>query len=147
MAPRKRRPQREQGSIDELPSGALRVRVYAGQDPLSGKRYNLVETVPAGRNAWKEAEAVRRRLLTVVHERRHPRTSATVDQLLDRYLNEHQGGKRTVSGYREYVEKHVRPFVGGRKVSDLDADVLDSLSAEMRRCRDHAHPSGRSRAD
>lgn len=115
MAPRKRRPQREQGSIDELPSGALRIRVYADQDLLTGKRHNLVETVPAGPKAWKEAEAVRRRLLTAVHERRNPRTSATVDQLLDRYLDEHQGGARTVSGYREYVDKHVRPFIGGRR--------------------------------
>jgi integrase len=47
-------------------------------------------------------------------------------------------GKRTVTGYREYVGKHVRPFiVGKRKISDLDADILDSLYAEMRRCRDH----------
>jgi hypothetical protein len=35
--------QRKRGSIDRLPSGAHRVRVYAGTDPLTGKRMDLVE--------------------------------------------------------------------------------------------------------
>ena len=32
--------------------------------------------------------------------------------LLDRYLDMHTGGASTVSGYRTYVDKHVRPFIG-----------------------------------
>jgi integrase len=128
---------RERGSIDELPSGALRVRVYAGTDPITKRRHDLVEVIPAGPKAWDRADEVRRRFVDEVKQRRSPRTMATVDQLLDRYLDQHQGGKRTVTGYREYVDKHVRPFIGKRKVSDLDADILDSLYAEMRRCRDH----------
>ncbi len=128
---------REQGSIDELPSGALRVRVYAGMDPITKRRHDLVEVVPAGPKAWDQADEVRRRFLAQIRERRNPRTTATIDQLLDRYLDQHQGGKRTVTGYREYVDKHVRPFIGKRKIGDIDADILDSLYAEMRRCRDH----------
>jgi len=31
-----RRTGRQRGSIEELPSGALRVSVYAGTDPLTG---------------------------------------------------------------------------------------------------------------
>jgi hypothetical protein len=38
--PRRRR-KRAQGSIQELPSGALRVAVYAGIDPLTGRRLYL----------------------------------------------------------------------------------------------------------
>jgi hypothetical protein len=76
---------------------------------------------------------VRRRFPAEIKERRSPHTAATVDQLPDRY----QGGSRTVTGYREYVDKHVRPFVGRCKVGDLDTDILDSLHPEMRRCRDH----------
>ncbi|MGD9529877.1 MAG: tyrosine-type recombinase/integrase [Dehalococcoidia bacterium] len=128
---------REQGSIDELPSGALRVRVYAGIDPITKRRHNLVEVIPAGPDAWDRADEVRRRFVAEVKARRSPRTSATVDQLLDRYLDEHQGGASTVTGYRQYVDKHVRPFIGARKVGDIDADILDSLYAELRRCRDH----------
>ncbi|WP_285661868.1 hypothetical protein [Actinorhabdospora filicis] len=33
MAPRKAAPKRERGSIETLPSGSLRVKVYAGLDP------------------------------------------------------------------------------------------------------------------
>lgn len=128
---------RELGSIDELPSGALRVRVYAGTDPITRRRHDLVEVIPAGPNAWDQADEVRRRFVAEVKQRRSPRINVTVDQLLDRYLEQHLGGKSTVTGYRDYLDKHVRPFIGKRKVDDLDADVLDSLYVEMRRCREH----------
>ncbi|KAA2259410.1 hypothetical protein F0L68_20925 [Solihabitans fulvus] len=40
---------RERGTIDELPSGALRVRVYAGIDPASKRRHDLLaRTLVAG---------------------------------------------------------------------------------------------------
>jgi len=78
---------RARGGIETLRSGALRVRVYAGVDPFTGKRHYLTETVAAGRNAWNEAEAIRARLLQEVAERRAPRTNATVDELLDKYLD------------------------------------------------------------
>jgi hypothetical protein len=77
---------RTPGEIERLPSGALRVRVYAGIDPVSKKRHDLVETVPAGPSAAREAERVRTRLLNQVDERRNPRTKATLNQLLDRWL-------------------------------------------------------------
>ena len=81
---RRRTPQR--GGIDELPSGALRVRVYAGMDPISKRRIYLGEVVPPGPRAGDRAESVRTRLLSQVDERRSPRTRATVGQLLDRWL-------------------------------------------------------------
>jgi integrase len=34
----------------------MRVRVYAGQDPVTKRRHSLVETVPAGPKAWERAE-------------------------------------------------------------------------------------------
>jgi integrase len=77
---------------------ALRVRVYAGTDPVSGRRHYLKEVVPAGPDAERWADALRVRFLAEVSERRNPRTSATVNQLLDRYLDMHTGGRSTVSG-------------------------------------------------
>jgi hypothetical protein len=41
-----RRRNRQRGAIDELPSGALRVRIYAGIDPISRRRMYLSEVVP-----------------------------------------------------------------------------------------------------
>ncbi len=34
------------GEIMTLPSGGLRVRVYAGIDPLTGKKHHLTEVIP-----------------------------------------------------------------------------------------------------
>jgi len=48
MATSSKRRSRQRGAIEELPSGALRVRVYAGMDPISKKRIYLSEVVPAG---------------------------------------------------------------------------------------------------
>lgn len=120
-----------------MPSGALRVRVYAGIDPVSGRRHYLTEQVKAGPKATRQAEAVRQRLLSEVAEKRNPRTSATVDQLLDRYLDQFDGSPNTLTLYRGYVRNHISPFLGHLTVGGLDADVLDSFYAELRRCRTH----------
>lgn len=128
---------RPRGSIDALPSGALRVRVYAGVDPVTKRRHTLSEIVPAGPDAERRARAARDRFISQVQERRNPRTSATVDQLLHRYLEHFDGAPKTLTLYRGYVRKHISPFLGHIKVGALDADVLDAFYAELRRCRDH----------
>jgi ATP dependent DNA ligase C terminal region len=84
-APRAGR-RKQRGTIDVLPSGALRVGVYAGKDPVTGRRYDLQEIIPPGPKAETLAEEARTRLLNQVDEQRNPRTKATVNQLLDRYL-------------------------------------------------------------
>lgn len=55
-APSARRNRRQRGRIEELRSGALRVSVYAGTDPLTGRRHYLRETIPAGSVALTECE-------------------------------------------------------------------------------------------
>ena len=54
-------------------------------------------------------------MLAQVDERRNPRTSATLDQLLDRYLETLDVGQTTHRMYTRYLEKHVRPFIGRLK--------------------------------
>jgi integrase len=107
--------------------------VYAGIDPVTKKRHNLIEVVPPGPKAWRQAEKIRDRFLHEVAERRNPRTSATLDQLLSRYLDQFDGAPNTLTFYRGYVGKHIRPFLGALKVGEVDADILDSFYAELRR--------------
>ena len=128
---------RQRGSIDVLPSGALRVRVFGGRDPLTKGRHSLTEIVPAGPRAAAEAEKVRARLLNQVDERRNPKTSATLNQLLDKHLELIDVEGTTLRTYRGYVDGHVRPLIGSIKVGALDPDVMDSFYAELRRCRAH----------
>ena len=98
------------------------MRVYAGIDPLSGRRRYLTELVKPGAPAVREAEAARRRLLSQVAEKRNPHTSATVDQLLARYLDQFDGAPNTLTLYRGYVGNHISPFLGHLAVGALDAD-------------------------
>jgi hypothetical protein len=68
----------ERGNFEVLRSGAIRVRVYAGKDPLTGQPHYLKETVPAGPDAVSIAEQVRTRLLNQVDEGRNPSTAAAI---------------------------------------------------------------------
>jgi integrase len=132
-----RRRTRQRGGIDELPSGALRVRVYAGMDPIWKRRMYLSEVVPPGPRAGDRAERVRTRLLSQVDERRNPGTRATVGQLLDRWLQVLDVDPSTRRAYESKIGKHIRPLLGSLSLTRLDVEALDSFYAELRRCRDH----------
>jgi integrase len=136
---------RQRGEIETLPSGSLRVRVYAGIDALTGKRHYLVETVAAGPTAAGEAEMVRRRLVNQVDEQRNPRTKATVNQLMNRYLELLDVEETTRERYEEVIRVHIRPLLGHLPVARLDGETLDSYQAVLRRCR--AHCDGRPFVD
>lgn len=144
--PKARRRTRERGGIERLPSGALRVYVYAGIDPITKRPHYLRAVVPADTpKAWDVAEAKRTEFINQLNEKRHPRTSATVNQLLDKYMATAELAERTRQRYVECIDNHIRPFIGVQKAGSIDADILDSLYAELRRCRDHC--TGRKRID
>lgn len=136
MASASRGRSRTRGEVEELPSGSLRVRVYAGIDPVSKKKHYLVETVPAGPSAARDAERARTRLLNQVDERRNPRTKATVNQLLDRWLVVLELETTTRNSVVGRLNRHVRPVLGAVPVSRLDAETLESFYAQLRRCRE-----------
>jgi hypothetical protein len=87
--------------------------VFAGVDPLTKRRHNLTEIIPPGPQAAAQAEKVRTRLLNQVDEQRNPRTKATVNQLLDRWLAVLNVQPSTRRGYMMKIEKHIRPLLGG----------------------------------
>jgi integrase len=119
------------------------VRVYAGIDPVTKRRHDLTEVVPAGPRAATLAEQTLTRLLNQVDEKRNPRTVSTVNQLLDQHLAMLDVDRSTLLNYQGQLRLHVRPFIGGEKVGAIDAAVLDSLYAELRRCRAHCrNPRG-----
>lgn len=128
---------RNRGEIEALPSGSLRVRVYAGVDPVSKKRHYLTETIPSGPQAARLAEKARTRLLAQVDERRNARTKATVNQLMDRYLEVLNVERTTRTTYEGYIQNHIRPLLGNLGVHRLDGEVLDSFYSQLRTCRAH----------
>jgi integrase len=128
---------RQRGEIETLPSGSLRVRVYAGIDPVTRKRHYLTETIAAGPTAAKEAERARTRFLAQVDEKRNPKTRATLNQLLDRYLEQLDVDVQTKRGYVRKLSLHVRPFLGVISLSKIDVEALESLYSDARKCRKH----------
>lgn len=128
---------RRRGEIVQLPSGSLQVRVFAGADPVSGKRHYILETVAAGPKARAEAEKVRTRLLAEVDADKQPRTSATVAQLMERYLEVIDVEAATRAGYDSMIRTHILPLLGGLPVGRVRGEVLDSFYAQLRSCRIH----------
>jgi integrase len=128
---------RQRGEIEMLPSGSLRVRVYAGVDPVTGKKHHLTEIIPAGPRADKLAEKARTRLLAQVDERRNPRTRATVNQMLDRHLEMLNVEATTLDSYEVFVRNHIRPLIGHLQVGRIDGEILDSFYRQLRTCRAH----------
>jgi integrase len=92
-----------------------------------------------------EAKRILADFVYEVYERRHPRTDATVRQLIERHLIDAKLGIKTRINYRSQADKHIIPCIGQQKVRAVDADIADSFYSELRRCRDHC--DGKPRVD
>jgi integrase len=143
MAPYEPTRKRGRGSIDVTPSGSLRVRVFAGYDSVSKKRNYLTEHIPPGPDAEQETEKARVRLVNQVNERRHPRTKATVTQLIEKHLEKANIDPGTLRGYQRNFKNHIEPQIGSTNIGAVDAELLESFYAELRRCRVHCDRSKR----
>jgi integrase len=135
MAAATRPRRRTRGRIEVLPSGALRVSVYAGQNPVTKQRHYLREVVPAGPKSAAQAEKVRTRLLSEVDDQRNARTNATVGQLLDRYLDVLKIEDTTRAGYERLIRLHIRPVLGALPIGRINGETVDAFYASLRACR------------
>jgi integrase len=117
------------------------VRVYAGKDILTGTDHYLKRTIPAGPNAYDEADRVRDEFVDQVEQGRHPRTSATISQMVDKHLGNAELEQRTRQTLEGYARKHIHErSIGRRSINEADSQdvqALETFYAEMRRCRDH----------
>jgi hypothetical protein len=88
-------------------------------DPITKKRHELIEIVPAGPNVERDAEAVRVRFVHEINERKNPKTNATVSQLLEKYLAQFQGSPNTLQLNETHVKSHIKPLIGDVKIGRL----------------------------
>ena len=139
MAKRDGKKKRQPGNDETLPSGSIRVRVYAGIDPVTNVARYLRETVPPGPDQKREVERVKAEFIAQVRAQRHPRTDATVQRLIDQHLTDAKLGFKTRINYRSQAEKHIIPCIGRQKVRAVDARITDAFYSELRRCRDHCN--------
>ena len=118
------------GYIQRLPSGAFRVSVYAGTDPVTGKQRRLRETCP------DEAAATSTlgKLLKQAQSHQAPNRDATFGLVLDKYLEVTDLAESTLATHESYIKRVIRPVLGDIKAREIGADTLDTLNAHLKRC-------------
>jgi hypothetical protein len=113
----------------------IRVQVYAGRDPLTGRKRWVSRQVPGkGRATWKEAKQVEAALLAEVGAGRHRGSKAkTVAELPERWFEWRQSVRpiapRTVDKYRRCMAWFILPALGKLAVGQVDAATLDRFYA------------------
>jgi integrase len=113
----------------------LQVQVYAGRDPLSGRKRWVSRQVPgSGRPAMRKAKQVEAELLAEVAAGRHQRAAMPLAQLLDEWLGWRESNGKPISpatlhNYRLTIQTKVKPGLGHLPVTKLDATVLDRFYA------------------
>lgn len=126
---------RLRGRIEER-GASLRVIVYAGMDPVTGKRSYLRETVKGtDKAAYKRAEKVMNRLLTQVDSQRSPTSSVSMAYAVDEWLRTSEVEDSTRDGYVNYINRYIKPILGEQPVRKIDVHTLESFYTELRRCR------------
>src|SRR3984957_2892814 len=141
------------------PDGGTRITYDAGPDSVrgfgirvtaAGAKSFVLNYVIAGRErrmtigsypAWKvatargEAKGLRReeidRGVDPLGQRQAAREAATVNELCDRYIEEHAVKKRTDEGDRTMIRLYVRPRLGNRKVASITFADVDRLHREV----------------
>jgi integrase len=117
---------------------SMRVMVYAGRDPLTGKKKWVSRQIRGtGRAALKEAKQIEAKLLAEVAAGRHQDAQGVkVAELVDRWLEWRQAVKPmspgTAANYRRCIDLKIKPALGALAVSRLDTATLDRFYTELR---------------
>lgn len=112
-------------------NGSFRVMVYAGRDPVTGRKRQVTRTV---RGSRKDAERVRNEMLVDVQRGRTSPASATFGDLLDAWYDaaSPDWSPRTALEHRRVIDSVLKPALGTKKLAKLRASDLDSLYGALR---------------
>ncbi|WP_424184927.1 site-specific integrase [Actinokineospora sp. G85] len=126
---------RTQGNIEER-AGSLRVRLYAGIDPVTGKQvYHRATIRGTDKAAWKEARNKLTEFRAKVLKQKAAHSSVTLAYAIDEWFDSADLEASTRDGYEGYIKRVIKPALGHVAVSKLGVRDLESLYAVLRRCR------------
>lgn len=125
---------RRRGRIEKR-GNTLRVIVYAGLDPVTGKRtYKREKIEGTDDKARKKANRRLTKLAADVDSQRTPAASVTLAYVLDEWLRTTEIETSTRHGYVGYIERTIKPALGKVRITKLGARDLESLYTNLRRC-------------
>ncbi|WP_242189248.1 site-specific integrase [Saccharopolyspora soli] len=126
---------RQRGRIEER-GKTLRVIVYAGTDPVTGKRAYLRETINGtDKAAQKLAEKALNKLLAQVDGQRSAPSSVSLSYALAEWMRTSEIEDSTRHTYEGYINRSIVPALGDTAVNKISARMLESFYTELRRCR------------
>lgn len=126
---------RPRGNIESR-GDSLRIRVYAGPDPVTSKPVYLRETMPGTKEAARRK--ARRALNWLVAEAEktcQPSSAISLGQVIDEWLKVAEHEDSTRETYLGYIERTIKPALGSMSIAKLSVRPLETLYAELRRCR------------
>jgi integrase len=132
MAPRQPRRRDHRGYIEQLRSGSYRAVVPAGTDLLTGRRRPLRETC----KTLDEAKAALTKLQRQVDEQQHPKSSVTLGEAIEQWLDVAELEVTTRERYEDLIRLYIAPRMGAQQAAKIDAELLERFYARLHRCRD-----------
>jgi hypothetical protein len=136
------------------PRDGLQVQVYAGRDPLTGrKRYVSQQVAGQTKASMRQAKQIEGQLLGEIGTGQHKGSrSRTMAELLARWLEWRPTVRpiapTTVSSYRTAMDRYILPAIGKLPVRQADAATLDAFYAHLPPARPGQrarHPAARGR--
>jgi integrase len=109
----------------ERSPGHWQLRAYVGRDPISGKPRQVTRTFKGGERAATKALVA---LVAEVEAGTFNRTTATVSQLLDKWLEAGEWSQRPRTHYENCrkIDGRIRPLLGHIQLAELEPDVIDA---------------------
>lgn len=128
-------PGRRTGSIRQR-GNALQVRLFSGVDPVTGKDIYLAATIKGtDKAARKAAEDKLSEFRTQVRNQRSATSAVPFSQAIDEWLRTSEIVDSTREGYVNYINRYIKPVLGNEPTNKMNARILESFYAEIRRCR------------
>ena len=118
------------GTSSRCRPAGFRAVVYAGLDPLTGKRRNLTETATTYDLA--EVALAKHRHLD---EQQHPKSAITVREAIEQWLEVAELGVTTREQYDDLVRLYIDPTLGKMQAGRLDAELLERFYGRLLRCK------------
>ncbi|MCG8918792.1 site-specific integrase [Actinokineospora sp. PR83] len=122
---------RRRGEIEQR-GNTLRVKVYAGTDPVTGKRIYFRETIQGTDRA---AQKKLTELIARVDKQRSTPSSVSLGYALDEWMRTSEIEDSTRETYEGYISRTIKPALGKQAMNKVSARSLENFYTDLRRCR------------